>query len=63
MYNQLLPLMQMPEAYQPNIHPFWDDDHICGRRTVYPRKRYSGRPAGKNQINSEPRAVVWPPAV
>ncbi len=28
MYNQLLSLMQMPEAYQPNLHPFWDDEHI-----------------------------------
>ena len=31
MYSQLLPLMQMPEAYQPNIHPFWDDDHISAQ--------------------------------
>lgn len=28
MYQKLLPLMQTPEPYQPNIHPFWDDEHI-----------------------------------
>lgn len=28
MYHQLLFMMQTPEPYQPNIHPFWDDDHI-----------------------------------
>lgn len=31
MYQQLLPLMQIPRPYQPNVHPFWDDEYISAR--------------------------------
>ena len=31
MYHQLLSLMQNPKPYQPNQHPFWDDEHISAQ--------------------------------
>ncbi len=31
MYHQMLPMMQLPAPYQPNVHPFWDDDHISAQ--------------------------------